>query len=93
MLKQLLLAAGLLAATHAQAAEVSMNYVEAGTYLLIALSDTEEEYVIDADLLHSACIQQMKDFDLNTTLGILRVDTLQPVKFVDVFCLRHSGDF
>lgn len=85
MLKRILLAAGLLAATHAHAAD--------DTFLLIALSDTEEEYVIDADLKHDVCIKQMQSFDLNIALGMLRGDTIQPVKFVDVFCLRHSGDF
>lgn len=95
MLKQLLLAGGLLTATHAHTAEVSMNYVEAGTYLLIALSDTEEEYVFDAGLTWNECKVELRRFDTETAVGMLTDSgQIAPVKFIDVFCLMHdSGDF
>lgn len=82
MLKSLTLALALLASTVAHADE---------KYLLVAVSDTDDDYVMDADLTHSDCMSNLQSFNFNQQLGLYSYGTLVQVKLVDAFCVSDDG--
>ena len=86
MLKSLTLALALLASTVAHADQPAGE-----KYLLVAISDTDDDYVMDADLTHSDCMSNLQAFDFNQPLGLYTYNTLVQVKLVDAFCVSDDG--
>lgn len=91
MLKSLTLAVALLSSSAGLAAAQSADQPTVEKYLLVAISDTDDDYVMDADLLHADCMSDLKKFNFDQPLGLYTYGTLVQVKLVDAFCVSDDG--